>query len=487
MLTYPPASSSNVSVCCCSHGARCTCSLKKEPFLDTVPEDISQLLHGQKELVKHRGPNMNSHESKPTIFTNGHHKPVHKFNDAHNHCGAPYRVPSRSNSQNGHRDIAQRSTDSLPLTNRTSVHHESPLHAVISASQPERLARSEHGSPMLAPTSNAKSLPPYNVEIPPLNPDAYSYSPFDAQSPSIIPGQHLPDEIPDNWFITHDDAHNNGPPSVPELADIDWTKYGFGLSMDDHIQRTGFKSIYSPGANNQLHSQVPSYATSMEHLNHQLGQSSFNNSSGDISDVDDLPNGFRPKVPRTVSHNSNDFSSNAGDDEISHRLSSASSYFGTPAGNMLASNFDELDIDKFVAEQKHRNSLQQQQQQQLNKVEMQPQPLEYMKASPQPISQQPTPPYSQHTMSTPPESIRGYSITSHPSPSDNAEPYTIDEAQKIAHMSVNDTNFQQQPDLSQMIQNNTTFQDPMWCQQDQFGDNIGFRLDDPREDEQWAR
>lgn len=337
---------------------------------------------------------------------------------------------------------------------------------------------------MLAPTSNAKGLPPYNVEIPPLNPDAYSYSPFDAQSPSIMPGQHLPDEIPDNWFVTHDDAHNNGPPSVPELADIDWTKYGFGLSMDDHVHRGGFKGIYGLNTNNQLNSQVPSYATSMEHLNQQLGQSGFGNSSGDISDVDDLPHNFRPRVPRTVSHNSNEFSSNAGDDEISHRLSSASSYFGTPAGNMLASNFDELDIDRFVAEQTHRNSLQQQQQM---KKEMPSQPIEQMKSSPQPISQQPTPPYSQHTMSTPPESIRGYSITSHPSPPDATEPYTIDEAQKIAHMASNHPKTPNQPDMSQMIQNTTMFQDPMWCQQDQFGDNIGFRLDDPREDEQWAR
>lgn len=465
--------------------------------MDTVPEDLSQMLHGQKDLIKPRGHNMNSHESKPTVFTNGHHKPVHKFNDAHNHCGAPYRVPSRSNSQNGHRDIAQRSTDSLPLTNRTSVHHESPLHAVISASQPERLARSEHSSPMLTATRNPKGVPHYNVEIPPLNPDAYSYSPFDAQSPSIQPGQHLPDDIPENWFITHDDAHNNGPPSVPELADIDWTKYGFGLPMEDQIHRPGFKSIY--GLNNQLNSQIPSYATSMEHLNHQLGQSGFNNSSGDISDVDDLPNNFRPKVIRTVSHNSNEFSSNAGDDDISHRLSSASSYFGTPAGNMLATNFDELDIDRFVAEQTHRNSLQKQQQQQQQHQQQQQshmadapaQSMEQHKSQPhQQLTQQPTPPYSQHTMSTPPESIRGFSITSHPSPPDATEPYTIDEAQKFAHMPAMpaiDEKTQNQSGMSQMIQNNPLFQDPMWCQQDQFAENIGFKLDDPREDEQWVR
>lgn len=424
---------------------------------------------------------MNSHDSKPTVFTNGHHKPVHKFNDAHNHCGAPYRVPSRSNSQNSHRDIAQRSTDSLPLLNRSSVHHESPLHAVLSASQPERQARSEHNSPMLAPTSNPTGAPLYNVEIPPLHPDAYSYSPFDAQSPLIQPGQHLPESIPDSWFTTHEDAHNNGPPSVPELADIDWSKYGFHLSVEDHSNRGGFKSIYGP---NQINSQVPSYTASVEHLNQQLGQSGFNTSSGDITDVEDLPSSFRPRIPRTVSHNSNEFSSVAGDDEVSHRLSSASSYFGTPAANMLATNFDELDIDRFVAEQTQRNGLQQQN----NSIQVQPQVAE-QKDSPQlsVLQQQPTPPYSQHTMSTPPESIRGFSITSHPSPSDTTEPYTIREAQQFAHMSSVRHKSQDQQDMSQIIQNATMFQDPMWCQQDQYDDHTEFRLDDPREDEQWAR
>ena len=460
---------SDTNTCCCGHGAKCTCSLKKEPYLDPVPEDISQILHNQpREPLKSRGPNVNQHDSKPTIFANGHHKPVHKFNDAHNHCGAPYRVPSRSNSHHGHghREIAQRSTDSLPLPNtRGAQLHESPLHNVTNASYPLRQARSEHNSPLLAPTSNP-GLPPFQIEIPPLNPGAYSYSPFDAQSPSIQTGQHLPETIPDNWFITHDEAHNNGPPSVPELAYIDWTKYGFGTNLDN---QASMRSIYG-SLTPTMNSQMPSYTASMEHLN-QLTGSGFNTSSGEVSEVEDLPNTpFRPSNLRTISHASNDISSNGGDDE-SHRLSSTSSYFGTPATNMLASNLEDLDIDKFISEQKQKQAIQQSI---INSVQTHTPDIL--------IQQQPTPPQS---MSTEPEGIQGYSITSNPSLT-TEHSFTISQAQAYAHMPGNQSE-QVQKQMPTLVQSMSVFEDPMWCQP---GDNevdSPFMLDDEKEDEQWVR
>lgn len=469
-LTLTRLADPESSTCCCGHGARCTCSLKKEPYLDTVPEDISQILHNQpREPLKARGPNVNQHDSKPTIFTNGHHKPVHKFNDAHNHCGAPYRVPSRSNSHHGHghREIAQRSSDSLPLpTTRAPPHHESPLHNVTNASQPVRQARSEHSSPLLSPTSKS-GLPPFQIEIPPLNPGAYSYSPFDAQSPSIQPGQHLPENIPDNWFTTHDEAHNYGPPSVPELAFIDWSKYGFGANLDN---QHGIKSIYGSLTPN-MNSQIPSYAASMEHLN-QLASSGFNTSSGEISEVEDLPNTpYRPTNLRTISHASNDISSNGGDDE-SHRLSSASSYFGTPAANMLAGNLEDLDIDKFISEQKQKQNMSQ----------AAIHPSQAHTPDLYNAQQQPTPPQS---MSTPPESIRGYSITSNPS-TGAEHSFTISEAQAYAHMPGTGSE-QMRKQMPTLTQNMSVFEDPMWCQPDENEVDSPFRLDDEREDEQWVR
>lgn len=453
---------------------------QSEPYLDTVPEDFIQTLQHQKERAKTTGPNVNQHDSKPTIFQNGHHKPVHKFNDAHNHCGAPYRIPSRSNSHHGHREIAQRSTDSLPLTARQAVHHESPLHSVMTVSQPARQARSEHNSPLLPPTNNP-NLPSFQVEIPPLSPGDYSYSPFKTQSPAFHTGPHLPEAIPDNWFTTVDEAQNFGPPNVPELAYIDWSKYGFGGTPT--VDTGGMRPLY--GMDNSLgNSQIPSYAASMERLN-QLSGSGFNTSSGEISEVEDLPSNFRPSNLRTISHASNDLSSTgATDDGESHRLSTASSYFGTPAANMLASNMEDLDIDKFIEEAKQKNQAQMMQQQIPAQTPMPPQEM---------MQQQPTPPRSHHTMSTPPESIRGYSITSHPSPGDSSNdpeiPYSIVEAQNYAHMAGHGNAMQERRKI-QMMQNTAVIEDPMWGGNavDQYGNSREFSLDDDeKEDEAWVR
>lgn len=304
------------------------------------------------------------------------------------------------------------------------------------------------------------------------------------------PQQHLPDDIPGHWFTTHDEAHNNGPPSVPELEYIDWSKYGFAQPSPALDSTNNMKTLYAGLANNQ----IPSYATSMEHLN-QFG-SGFNTSSGEISEVEDIPASFRPSNLRTISHASNDHSSVAAteDDSTNHRLSTASSYHGTPAGNALADNFDSLDIDQFIAEQTQKNI------QQRNLTYQSPQSIttdlatqQYQQIYPQqpqnfqqPIPQQLTPPQSQHTMSTPPESIRGFSITSHPSPEESSEQqiaYSIKEAQAHAHQTyVNDYNKEEQYRMA--LPN-----DPMWGQGniDQYGESRGFTLDDEEEDKHWTR
>lgn len=478
------------STCCCGHGGKCSCALKKDPYLDTVPEELSSALQSYR---KSTGPNVNQHDSKPITIgsiTNGHHKPQHKFNDAHNHCGAPYRIPSRSNSHHGHghRELAQRSTDSLPLPNRNVVHHESPLHNVLSAAQTQRQIRSEHNSPLLAPTSNPGI--PLQFEIPPLDPNAYGYTPSDAQSPGFRPAPHLPAEIPDHWFTSYDDAHQEGPPAVPELAYIDWSNYGFGNTP----MGSNTPQLPSPGPMKSMfgdltNSQPLSYANSMEHLNQALG-SGFNTSSGDLSEVDELPTNFRPPPFRTISTASGDLSSaGATEDEQSHRYSNASSYFGTPAGNALAKDVEDLDIDKFIAEKsqmnKHSMAFHQSMMMSPDYQQQQFQPQL------QPQYQQPTPPQSQHQMSTPPESITGFSITAHPSPPEPTEytaPYSIQQAQAQAHMRANNQYFQPKV-LPRTFSNPETFDDPILYTADTNydGHTTTFGLDDPQEEEQWAR
>lgn len=358
----------------------------------------------------------------------------------------------------------------------------------MTASQPARQARSEHNSPLITPIRPTTSIPPFQVEIPPLSPNDYSYSPFKTQSPNLQPGPHLPETIPENWFTTHDEAHSYGPPSVPELAYIDWTKYGFGGTST--LDSNGMQPLYNldPSAG---FGNVPSYATSMDHLAQY--QSGFNTSSGEISEVEDLPTNFRPSNFRTISHASNDVSSAGATDDESHRLSSASSYFGTPAGNMLASNMEDLDIDKFINEQKQKHTLKNQifaaqsGVQDVSSMQHQQYPQQVQQPQAPYTPQQPTPPQSQHTLSTPPESIRGYSITSHPSPDSELDiqvPYSIAEAQNYAHMPGNKM---EQANNVQMMQNNA-YEDPMWGGNfDQYGNRQAFSLDDDKEDEVWAR
>ncbi|RKF56256.1 putative copper fist dna binding domain protein [Erysiphe neolycopersici] len=86
-----------VGSCSCVFGGRCTCAIKKET-LDPVPESDSD---GPLIVEKRRArTHTKSPENKLTIFTNGYHKPAHKYNNAAQKYGSPYPAP-RSQSLRG--------------------------------------------------------------------------------------------------------------------------------------------------------------------------------------------------------------------------------------------------------------------------------------------------------------------------------------------------------------------------------------------------
>lgn len=307
--------------CCCTHGARCSCALKKE-HLDTVPEDVPEAASSvPAELRKPRLTATRS-ESTLTVFTNGHHKPPHKHNDMAHKCGAPYKIP-RSHTVHGHSEIAQRSTDSLPLPMRSSVGQElSPHHdSITSAPQTVRRAKSEHGSPDAKSISNLEEI---NTQIPPLD---SSYSPYDASSPALLPFGYT-DRIPENYYASQDiePPLNSAGLSAPS---VDWSTF----------------DIYDQGAFSTACRQPPSYA-SLDHSN--LGHPGLTtSSSGEISEVEDylpLPD------PTPNSQDANELGSVGDSSEPdAYRLSSASSYMGMPQTAMLASsNLESLDIDDFL-------------------------------------------------------------------------------------------------------------------------------------------
>ncbi|KAI9874715.1 MAG: hypothetical protein M1830_009376, partial [Pleopsidium flavum] len=306
------------NICCCTHGARCTCALKKE-YLEAVPEVDPPESPPSSISIRKPGLTATRSENSLTVFSNGHHKPTHKHNDMAHKCGLPYKIP-RSHTIHGHSEIAQRSMDSLPLNNTTDAPSQIQ-DSINSAQQDVRLSRSEHGSPQPKLVSNVdllnSSLPPLDLPLPTfrngpgqqnfgintIGLDTY-YSPLDAEQMNFSAGLSMPP--------------------------VDWS--AFDLPLDN-----AFSTSYS---------QPPSYA-SFDHSN--IGQPGLTtSSSGEISEVDDyLPlGGLSP--PIMGQHHFTSESSEVGEADA-YRLSTASSYLGMPQASMLASNnIDSLDIDSFL-------------------------------------------------------------------------------------------------------------------------------------------
>ncbi|EXJ95305.1 hypothetical protein A1O1_00425 [Capronia coronata CBS 617.96] len=484
--------------CCCTHGQRCTCSLKKD--LDSVPEDIPPLIQ-PKEHAKQR-PNMNSHESKTTIFTNGHHKPVHKFNDAHNQLGAPYKIPSRSHSLHGHRDLAHRSTDSLPLLKTSRPFHESPLHNSMTDAVDimQRRVKSEHNSPALGPTNGMVDPAIQDLAIPSFDPKAYSYSPFGTDTPPTqtnglqngqTPGQQdlsLPERFPESWFMTYEQAHEYEPPPGSRYTDftaVDWSTF----NLDTNPTPYNSSQSNSP----YLAQQAPYPQID---LSNQMNNAGITSSSGEVSEVDDqsppshLAVNNRPlnNVERSSGLDGySDFNSIGGDDVSDrHRLSSASSYYGTPQANLLAAdNLGTLDIDEYI-KQAEAETKRMQMQQQMAQMQMSPQDVQSSRMSS--VSRAMTP-----TISTPGSTANG------------EHPFTIREAQRYAHMdggmsnqiSVGNTNSSSSNNSSNSNNHHagggavippavTMTDDPAWSVAPDMS-NPELSLDDEQEDEDWVR
>ena len=287
---------------------RCTCSVKKE-FLDPVPEiELPTKLprrsasSGKPRLIKAGS------DTSMTVFTNGHHKPVHKHNHSAHQCGIPYKVPIPHSVPGS--DYARRSTDSLPIIRKKEESH-SQLHESISSAQQEvRLVRSAHGSPEPRPRSFT------NGQIPPLN---LAYSTYD--SLDSYPGEYT--QSPggfDNYYTAEEQ-----PPVLSaglSMPPVDWTSLGFDMSAP--------------------YSQPPSYA-SFDHSN--VGQSGLTtSSSGELSEVGD----YISHNPRASSNRQNLAGTSSADDLSFNRLSS-SSYTSLPQSSLLTPhNLDTLDYESFL-------------------------------------------------------------------------------------------------------------------------------------------
>ena len=301
--------------CCCSHGARCTCSIKKE-HLDPVLE----VDDAQHPLKHSRKPTLTSAHSDPlTVFKNHHHKPVHKHNYAA-HDTAPYRIPI-PHSISGNSDLAHKSVDSLPLPKKVENSHSQLQESISSAQQEVRRVRSEHGSPEPGALRYGESngdLPPFNLSYP-----AYSNS-FDGASPTLDNYSYQTSASFDNCYNAPDyTAPDEGSLLSAGMAmpPVDW-------SVLDLRRENGVSAKYS---------QPPSYA-SFDHSN--LGQPGLTASSSDeVSEAGDYVS--------SVMRQSQAVSTPSDVETNPYRLSTASSYMSMPQTSAL-SNVDTLDIDTFL-------------------------------------------------------------------------------------------------------------------------------------------
>lgn len=293
---------------------RCTCAVKKE-YLDAVPENVDVPVIPPRRSASSSKPRLlkAGSENSLTVFTNGHHKPVHKHNDSAHKCGLPYKIPIPHSVPGS--DYARRSTDSLPLIRKKEESY-SQLHESISSAQQEpRLVRSEHGSPEPRPRTYAsKKVTPLDLPYSNLNGGMARYSDLQdyAQSPSPF----------DNYFSAEEQ-----PPALSaglSMPPVDWS----ALDLDN-------------GAFSAAYSQPPSY-TSYDHST--VGRSALTtSSSGDLSDVGD----YISHIPQRSSILHGLPSSSA--EELSYNRHSSSSFTSLPQTAMLSSsNLHSLDYEAFL-------------------------------------------------------------------------------------------------------------------------------------------
>ncbi|KAJ9290910.1 hypothetical protein DTO021C3_1504 [Paecilomyces variotii] len=313
-------------LCCgCTHGQRCTCALKKEHHLDPVPETGLPLAPPAvtSEPKKPRLTSTKS-ESTLTVFRDGHHKPAYKHNDMAHKCGVPYTIP-RSHTIHSTTDIVQRSADALAGIGQTAdIGQDASNRVDQTPSGPQRLVKSEHGSPESAPVPSLEQI---NTQMPPL--DISSFSPF-GTTESPLTSMTFQDSYQEQPFFTSPEADFSLGSAGLSAPPVDWSSF----------------PLYASDVSATAESQPPSYAS--------FDYNAFNNhpgiaasSSGDISEIDEF--GPLPGLGQSSNdiHDLNSVSD--GSDSDQYRFSSSSSFIGLPQAQLLSStNLESINIDDFL-------------------------------------------------------------------------------------------------------------------------------------------
>ncbi|KAK4126862.1 hypothetical protein N657DRAFT_178442 [Parathielavia appendiculata] len=251
--------------CCCNHGGRCTCSHKREPTLDTVPESDSEdgaaACHSKSSKSNSRSrrrANTTSSDAVLMFDANGHHKPTYKHAKASQKCG-PYQL-NRVHSMTSASSMRNRSMDDL-VGAGTSGDSGSTTGSRGSggAARSQRRVKSEAASPLLEASSSFAEL---NGQLPPLDLSGIKYPPY------------IPNSA--DFFGSFSDYEQPMFSAGLSAASVDWSNYeGLELaSKTSDFAPSNFSQPQSYGFD-FTGSEIPTLTTTTS-------------MSGDVSEVEDF-------------------------------------------------------------------------------------------------------------------------------------------------------------------------------------------------------
>ncbi|KAI9691023.1 MAG: hypothetical protein M1822_008643 [Bathelium mastoideum] len=144
----------DLEICQCHDTGKCICALKSDAT-DSQPIQFMAPPTSSRRPRLFQTPS--SEAPHMTVFANGHHKPVHRNNNAAHECGVPYRIPNFHPPAVPFKVAAHRSTESLPtmdsLEKEAAAAVQTP--GILNGTTIERrMSKSEHTSPLIRPFVN---------------------------------------------------------------------------------------------------------------------------------------------------------------------------------------------------------------------------------------------------------------------------------------------------------------------------------------------
>ena len=256
VITYVSNNVSGTETCCCNHGGRCSCSLKKElqSTLDTVPEFDSDgesraktTASRPKLATRRRRANTVHSDGMLSFDHNGNRQPTSKPSRVSQKVG-PYQL-NRVNSATSTSSLGAGS-DSMADSRRGAA--------------AQRRVKSEAASPLI---SNAGFQ--MNGAVPPLDLSAIEYPSY---APNSANGTF-------DLFGAGFSPENDAPLYSAGLsaASVDWSHYDF---PGDNFGPSSYSQ-----AGTQSFGNFPDFASNSEHLPNLVNTTS---NSGDVSEVEDF-------------------------------------------------------------------------------------------------------------------------------------------------------------------------------------------------------